>query len=107
MTKKSDPNLLSPFNSTSQSGDDVWRPGGGADRDNDDENGATNDDGWGATANENNDDADGKWLGFSACCRGRLVLASGAHELLFNERWMGFERKFERRVGFFDRGERR
>jgi hypothetical protein len=58
----SDSHILSPRNLTSQSGDDVWRPGGGVDRDNDDENGATNDDGWGTTANDNNDDADGKWL---------------------------------------------
>ena len=47
------------------SGDDVWRPGGGVDRDNEDENGAAADDGWGTTTNDN--DADGT-SGCQTCC---------------------------------------
>ncbi|CAB9498665.1 Putative transcription elongation factor SPT5 homolog [Seminavis robusta] len=37
-------------------GDDVWRPGGGVDRDNEEENGTSNDDGWGTSNNDDNDD---------------------------------------------------
>ena len=41
------------------SGDDVWRPGGAIDRENETGNSAAADDGWGSPTNDQNEDADG------------------------------------------------
>ena len=83
-------------------GDDVWRPGGAIDRENENGTEAPGDDGWGSPANDNNEDADGAFVLFRMLvffhCRNE-VARSHCFALNTHSR-LGIECKFKFCLGF-------